>query len=150
MDFSVPSETQELSDQVREFVQRELIPLETEMAYKSFRQLLPELQSKRELVRRLGLWTPQIPTECGGVGLGFLDYAVVSEQLGRSPFGHFVFNAQAPDAGNMEILIEFGSDQQKRVWLEPLLRGRNSQLFLDDGKRPARFESSLDGNNRCS
>ncbi len=137
MDFSVPRETQDLSDKVQEFVQRELIPLEEHSGDKSFKELLPELEIKRDMVRQLGLWTPQIPAHFGGVGLAFLDYALVSEQLGQSPYGHFVFNAQAPDAGNMEILIEFGSPQQKQVWLEPLLRGEIRSCFsMTEPERP--------------
>jgi alkylation response protein AidB-like acyl-CoA dehydrogenase len=63
------------------------------------------------------------------MGLSFRDHALVSEELGRSPYGHFVFNCQAPDAGNMEILMEFGTPQQKQQWLLPLVRGDIRSCF---------------------
>lgn len=137
MDFSIPAATIELLQRVREFIQVELIPLEREFSGRSFLEILPELMAKRELVKQLGLWLPQIPREYGGVGLGFLDYAMVCEQLARSPYGNFVFNAQAPDAGNMEILIEFGSEQQQRRWLRPLLDGKIRSCFsMTEPERP--------------
>ena len=137
MDFSIPAATIELLQRVREFIQVELIPLEREFSGRTFLEVLPELMAKRELVKQLGLWLPQIPREYGGVGLGFLDYAMVCEQLARSPYGNFVFNAQAPDAGNMEILIEFGSEEQQRRWLRPLLDGKIRSCFsMTEPDRP--------------
>ncbi|MCA9182194.1 MAG: acyl-CoA dehydrogenase family protein, partial [Planctomycetales bacterium] len=137
MDFSIPASTVELLQRVREFIQVELIPLERALSGRRFLEILPELMAKRELVKQLGLWLPQIPSEYGGVGLGFLDYAMVCEQLARSPYGNFVFNAQAPDAGNMEILIEFGSQQQQRRWLRPLLDGKIRSCFsMTEPDRP--------------
>ncbi|MCC7335670.1 MAG: acyl-CoA dehydrogenase family protein [Pirellulaceae bacterium] len=137
MDFSIPAATIELLQRVREFIQVELIPLEREFSGRPFLEILPELMAKRELVKQLGLWLPQIPREYGGVGLGFLDYAMVCEQLARSPYGNFVFNAQAPDAGNMEILIEFGSEEQQRRWLRPLLDGKIRSCFsMTEPDRP--------------
>jgi acyl-CoA dehydrogenase len=129
MDFSIPDKTRELLAKIRQFIEVEIYPLEDLSRGMSFRQLLPEIEAKRERVRELGLWCPQIPVEYGGMGLGFMDYAMVSEQLGRSPLGHFAFNAQAPDAGNMEILMEFGTEQQKQRWLNPLMRGEIRSCF---------------------
>lgn len=137
MDFSIPEKTQAVCEQVRDFVRRELFPIEAQARDRSFRELLPILNAKRDLVRQQRLWTPQIPQEHGGVGLGFLDFALVSEELAHSPYGHFVFNAQAPDAGNMEILIEFGSQQQQERWLKPLLRGEIRSCFaMTEPNRP--------------
>ena len=129
MDFAIPSETQAILDRVGQFVRTELYPLEEESRQKSFRKMLPLLNQKREMVRQMGLWTPQIPRQYGGVGLGFLQYALLCEEMARTPFGNYVFNAQAPDAGNMEILIEFGSQQQQQRWLQPLLQGRIRSCF---------------------
>ncbi len=129
MDFSIPSATTDLLERVREFIQVELIPLEREFSGRPFLEILPKLLAKRETVKQLGLWLPQIPKAFGGVGLGFLEYAMVCEQLARSPYGNFVFNAQAPDAGNMEILIEFGSKEQQQQWLHPLLEGKIRSCF---------------------
>jgi len=137
MDFSISAETQALLDRVRAFIEGEMFPLEEASRGKSFRAILPALHEKREKVKSLGLWLPQIPESYGGVGLGFLDYALCCEQLARSPFGNFVFNAQAPDAGNMEILIEFGTAMQKERWLAPLLAGEIRSCFsMTEPDRP--------------
>ncbi len=129
MDFSVPDRVQELVAAVRSVIETELYPLEAEASSKSFRQMLPVLGKKRALAKAMGFWLPQIPKQYGGMGLGSMEHALISEALGRSPFGHFVFNCQAPDAGNMEILMEFATDEQKERWLTPLLRGDIRSCF---------------------
>lgn len=137
MDFSIPDETSELLGRIRDFMQHELFPFEEQNRGKRFREILPALGETRNKVQEMGLWLPQIPKKYGGVGLGFLDYALVCEQLGRSPYGNFVFNAQAPDAGNMEILIEFGTGEQQERWLKPLLAGEIRSCFsMTEPNRP--------------
>ena len=64
-----------------------------------------------------------------GLGLTLSEFAVISEELGRSPLGHYVFNCQAPDIGNTEILITHGTDEQKRTYLEPLIKGDVRSCF---------------------
>ncbi len=128
MDFSIPDKMQTLLATIRDFMEREVYPLET-AGGDSFKALLPELRKRRAWVKELGLWAPQIPREYGGMGLSFMEHALVSEELGRSPFGHYVFNCQAPDAGNMEILMEFGTPAQKERWLAPLVRGDIRSCF---------------------
>ena len=137
MDFSIPPETRELVDTIRDFIETEVYPLEQSWQKVAFRELIPQLQQKRQLVREQGLWTPQIPKSHGGLGLGFLEHALVSEQLARSPLGHYIFNAQAPDAGNMEILLEFGTPRQQEQWLTPLLAGDVRSCFsMTEPERP--------------
>ena len=137
MDFSIPPETRELVDRIRDFVETEVYPLEQSWQKVPFRELIPQLQQKRQLVREQGLWTPQIPKSHGGLGLGFLEHALVSDQLARSPLGHYIFNAQAPDAGNMEILPEFGTPTQQLQWLTPLLAGDVRSCFsMTEPERP--------------
>lgn len=137
MDFLIPDKTQELLSQVREFVKQELYPIEAEAVNKSFRDLLPTLHGKRDMVRQRGWFLPQIPTDHGGLGLSFLDYAMLCEEMARSPYGNYVFNAQAPDAGNMEILIEFGTSEQRERFLQPLLRGEIRSCFsMTEPDRP--------------
>ena len=89
----------------------------------------PLLSALRDEVRAAGLWGPQIPTDLGGLGLSLLEHGLVSEELGRSPLGHYVFGCQAPDAGNIEILHRYGSAAQKERWLEPLAAGRIRSCF---------------------
>jgi acyl-CoA dehydrogenase len=75
------------------------------------------------------LWAPQIPLEHGGQGLTLLEFASVGEELGRSPLGHYLFNCQAPDAGNMEILIQHGTPEQQETYLKPLVQGEIRSCF---------------------
>lgn len=88
--------------------------------------LVRQLQDE---VRALGLWAPHVPPEAGGTGTGFLDYAYLNEQIGRSLWGQLVFGCQAPDAGNAEILFLFGTDEQKERWLRPLVAGEVRSFF---------------------
>lgn len=130
MDFSLPPEIEPTLDAIRDLVTSEVIPLEAEVARRqSFRAVLPELRAARAKVRERGLWAPQLPKAAGGMGLTLMEHARVSEELGKSPLGHFVFNCQAPDAGNMEILLQFGDEAQKKRWLEPLVAGEIRSCF---------------------
>ena len=123
------SKLDSLLPQIREFVRSEIYPLEAAFLRRSFRDLSPELNAKRELVKARGMWTPHLPTEYGGVGLRLSEFARVSEELGRSPLGHYIFNCQAPDIGNTEILMSHGTDEQKRSYLEPLIKGDVRSCF---------------------
>jgi acyl-CoA dehydrogenase len=80
-------------------------------------------------VKAAGLWAPHVPADAGGTGTGFLDYAYLNEQLGRTVWGQLVFGCQAPDAGNAEILHLFGSEEQKERWLFPLVAGEIRSFF---------------------
>ena len=114
MDFSIPDPLRETLKKVRKFLMDEVYPLEVDLLSRPFRELLPTLTAKRDRVREMGLFTPQVPKDHGGAGLKFMEHALLSEELGRTPLGHFVFNCQAPDAGNMEILHDFGTPSRKR------------------------------------
>jgi alkylation response protein AidB-like acyl-CoA dehydrogenase len=118
-----------ISEKVKAFVQDELMPVEGTLRHQSWEEKLPLLNGLRDKVKALGLWTPQIPKEYGGMGLSVSQFGGISEILGTSPYGHFCFNCQAPDAGNMEILIEFGTEEQKEKYLLPLLAGDIRSCF---------------------
>ena len=124
-----PQVIEKVLDTMRQFVREEIIPLEAEFLARGFTAMLPKLQEKREMVKKLGFWCPQIPEEYGGMGLSLLEHGLVSEVLGQTPIGHFVFNCQAPDAGNMEILIDHGTPEQKEKFLLPLVRGEVRSCF---------------------
>ncbi len=130
MDFSLPETLAPTLKTVRAFVEERLYPIERLYGERgSFRAILPELREARAEVKRMGLWAPQLPKEWGGMGLSLMEHARVSEELGRTPLGHYAFNCQAPDAGNMEILMQFGSDEQKARWLRPLVEGDVRSCF---------------------
>ncbi len=127
--FDISPELEKNLKTIREFVNAELIPLEPDLLAKGFKATEPVLQQKRQMVKDLGLWLPQIPKEYGGMGLSLFEHGLVSQELGRTPIGHFTFNCQAPDSGNMEILIEHGTAEQKEQFLMPLLRGETRSCF---------------------
>ncbi|HOG06919.1 MAG: acyl-CoA dehydrogenase family protein [Syntrophales bacterium] len=129
MDFTVSEKMQAVVGMMNEFVGRELIPLEPEFLTKSFRQMEPVMEGKRQMVRQMELWAPNHPPEYGGMGLNLMDHALVSEALGRTPIGHYTFNCHAPDAGNIEILHKYGTDAQKERWLRPLIEGKIRSCF---------------------
>lgn len=76
-----------------------------------------DIELIRHRARSLGLWAPHLPKDHGGLGLSLTDFAQLSEILGRSPLGHLACNCQAPDIGNMELLLEYGSESQQRQFL---------------------------------
>jgi acyl-CoA dehydrogenase len=129
MDFSIAEHIEAVLGTIRELMERDVYPLERALLSRPFSELLPELQRIRQKVKSLGLWAPQMPRSLGGVGLNCMEYALVGEELGKSPLGHYVVNGQAPDAGNMEILREFGTDAQQERWLYPLVRGEVRSCF---------------------
>lgn len=114
---------------IRAFVEEEVVPLEPLLLNHDYQKLATKLDEKRDKARSLGLWLPQISEEYGGMGLTLVEHGHVSEILGRSPLGHYVFNCQAPDAGNMEVLIEHGTPEQKETYLMPLLAGEIRSCF---------------------
>jgi alkylation response protein AidB-like acyl-CoA dehydrogenase len=129
MNFDLSSELKMLLSTIREFVKEEIIPLERPFLDHDYETLMPQLEAARQKAKSLGLWLPQIPQEYGGMGLSLVEHGHVSEVLGRSLLGHYVFNCQAPDAGNMEILIEHGTPEQQETYLMPLLDGEIRSCF---------------------
>jgi acyl-CoA dehydrogenase len=87
------------------------------------------MASLRARAKAEGLWAPHLPPEAGGTGQGFLAYAYLNEEIGRSSWGQLVFNCQAPDAGNGEILHLFGTEEQKEHFLRPLVEGDTRSFF---------------------
>ena len=118
-----------LLDRVREFVRTQVYPLEVDFLRLPFHELTSTLSEKREEVKAKGLWAPHLPKEHGGLGLTLSEFALVSEELGRTPLGHYLFNCQAPDIGNMEILMEHGTAEQKERYFVPLARGEVRSCF---------------------
>jgi alkylation response protein AidB-like acyl-CoA dehydrogenase len=129
MEFSIPTWIREVLAPIRELVEQRVRPLEPALLSRPFSELVPALAAVRGEVKARGFWAPQLPRSLGGMGLGLLEFALVGEELGRSPLGHYAFNCQAPDAGNMELLREFGSEAQQERWLMPLTRGEIRSCF---------------------
>jgi acyl-CoA dehydrogenase len=129
MDFEISERIQVILDMINEFVDKELLPLEPEFLNHDFGEMLSVIEEKRQMVKQMELWAPNHPKEIGGMGLDLVEHGLVSEALGRSPLGHFVFGCQAPDAGNIEILHKYATDEQREQYLLPLVRGDIRSCF---------------------
>ena len=154
MDFTISDKMKTIIQMIEEFVDKELIPLEPEFVNKDFKEMLPVIREKQEMVKKMELWAPGFPKDCGGMGLNLVELGLISEALGRSPLGHYTFWCQAPDAGNVEILHQYGTDEQKEKWLDPLVKGDIRSCFsmteVDmPGSNPIMLETTAikDGND---
>jgi alkylation response protein AidB-like acyl-CoA dehydrogenase len=122
------SEFEELRAAYRSFLEEHVYPIEHELNRED--DAADELvASLRARAKAEGLWAPHLPPEAGGTGQGFLAYAHLNEEIGRSVWGQLVFNCQAPDAGNGEILHLYGTEEQKERFLRPLVEGDTRSFF---------------------
>ena len=129
MDFELSEKMSTILELVNRFVEEELIPLEGEMLHGDPSTLERSLAKAQTRVREMGLWAPNHPVEFGGLGLDMVEHGLLSEALGRSPLGHVAFGAQAPDAGNVEILHRHGTEEQRERFLRPLVEGTVRSCF---------------------
>ncbi|MEZ4364383.1 MAG: acyl-CoA dehydrogenase family protein [Kofleriaceae bacterium] len=129
MNFDPPESVRPTLAAIRAFLTEHVIPAEQDIMERGFAESDATLRALRAKVKAAGLWGPQIPKDLGGMGLGLVEHALVSEELGRSPLGHYLFGAQAPDAGNLEVLHKYGTAEQKKQYLEPLARGELRSCF---------------------
>lgn len=130
MDFEHSERAQIVMEQVERFVRERIVP--NEATYRDqlsgsddWRQwrVPPIVEELKGQAKELGLWNLFLPDETHGAGLNNRDYAPVAELTGRSFLAPEVFNCAAPDTGNAEVLVQYGSDLQKEQWLLPLLDG---------------------------
>ena len=129
MDFEVSEQMSTMLAMIREFMDREVIPLESVMLHGDEATLQAGVEAAQAKAKQMGLWAPNHPVEFGGLGLSMVDHGLFAEAVGRSPLGMTVFGTQAPDAGNIEILHTWGSDEQKETWLRPLVEGKIRSCF---------------------
>ena len=134
MDFAYTEKVNRLRERVSDFMQRYIYPNQQryhdEIAASGdphhHAEIIDEL---KPLARDEGLWNLFLPDEEYGAGLTNLEYAPLAEIMGRVGWASEVFNCAAPDTGNMEILAQFGTPEQKRQWLLPLLNGEIRSAF---------------------
>jgi alkylation response protein AidB-like acyl-CoA dehydrogenase len=119
----------DLVSRYQAFLKEYIYPIEKEIIYGSFKSHLPKLRELRELAKSKGLFTPHISVDEGGLGLSLPEFARVSEILGTSPLGHYIFNCNAPDIGNMELMHQFASPFLKETFLKPLQSGEIRSCF---------------------
>jgi acyl-CoA dehydrogenase len=126
--FSPSSEQKEMIEKATAFMEEYVYPNEKHMI--PHRGLPPEiLKPLQQKVKDMGLWAAHMPKEAGGAGLGLVSLALLSEVVGRSPIGPYIFGTMAPDAGNSEILWHAGTEEQKRKYLYPLVNGDIRSCF---------------------
>ena len=130
MTRQMPSEElDQMLARAESFIREKVMPIDKDLVMMQWERASLVLEGLREEVRALGLWAPQMHREYGGLGLTNEEHGRMSGILGMSPAGHYLFNCQAPDAGNMEILYEFGTEKQKINFLKPLVEGRIRSCF---------------------
>ena len=134
MDFEHSEKTQDLINQVRTFIDNEVVPAEHtyhEQLEQNPWKTPPILDELKAKAKAKGLWNLFLPKEHGELspGLTNLEYASLAEQMGRHHIASECFNCSAPDTGNMEVLAKYGNEAQKKQWLEPLMEGKIRSAF---------------------
>jgi acyl-CoA dehydrogenase len=137
MDFAYSPRTRELQDKLNAFMQRHVYPAEAQYeaelaentrAGKRWTQLRT-IEDLKPKARAEGLWNLFLPESDRGAGLTNQEYAPLAEIMGAVPWSPEVFNCSAPDTGNMEVLVRYGTPEQRKRWLEPLLEGKIRSAF---------------------
>ena len=134
MDFAPSPKVREFQDRLTAFMEEYVYPAETVAqeqiaASGNPHHHAPIMQALKQRAHTAGLWNLFLPDSVYGAGLANLEYAPLAEIMGRSPIAPEIFNCSAPDTGNMEILAEFGTAEQRQQWLEPLLAGASRSCF---------------------
>jgi acyl-CoA dehydrogenase len=133
MFFGISDKAKDLQEQLMAFMDNYIYPNEPEF----FRQLnegnrwkvIPLLEDLKEKARAEGLWNLFLPESEYGAGLTNYEYAPMCEIMGRTFWAAEVFNCSAPDTGNMEVLVRYGTEEQKEQWLKPLLEAKIRSAF---------------------
>lgn len=125
---SLDPEINEIRQGTANIVSHYIIPNEERLDYRhpDRERLAYEVQ---ENVKKAGLWAPHLPKEYGGMGIGFMKHAYMNEILAWSPYSNVLFGVVAPDSGNQTILIKYGTEEQKKKWLDPLIAGEIRSCF---------------------
>jgi acyl-CoA dehydrogenase len=126
MDFTLSTETEDFRQRIRAFVEKNILPLESDPAtYDGHENIRDDLlDGLRDKARAEGLWALAMPKDRGGQGFDTVAMAACYEEMARSIFGPVVFNAAAPDDGNMVVLNKIATEAQKDKWLQPIIDGQ--------------------------
>ncbi|MEP1469658.1 MAG: acyl-CoA dehydrogenase family protein [Halieaceae bacterium] len=154
MDLGVSANVAPLLEEVKQFIESEVVPLEREYLeeisvgdrWKQTDRQAEIMGSLKDKAKAKGLWNFFLTDGESGSGLNTVEYAYLAEEMGKSHIAAEVFNCAAPDTGNMEVLHKYGSEAQKAQWLEPLLNGdiRSAYSMTEPGV------ASSDATNICT
>ncbi|MEQ8233171.1 MAG: acyl-CoA dehydrogenase family protein [Gammaproteobacteria bacterium] len=133
MDFAQSEKVSALVERLEAFMREHVYPNEetyfAQVAEGDRFQPVPIMEELKDIARKTEFWNIWLPESEHGRGLTNLEYAPLCEVMGRSPIAPEVFNCSAPDTGNMEVLVRYGTEAQKARWLTPLLEGRARSAF---------------------
>ena len=129
MDFALPSDLAALRVEIRSFMDSHVLPKEKDIIREDAAGEESLLKQLQEAARKAGLFVPHLPPEYGGRGLGILGMCTLFREMGRSPVGARVFNCDAPDQGNMDLLLQKASAALRERWLRPLAKGEVTSSF---------------------
>ena len=130
IDFTAPPELEELLGRIRTYIAQDVLPAESDVT--DPHDILTSwdvVERLRDRARELGIYTPHLPEEWGGLGIGVLGMALISQECGVSGLASLGLNAMAPDEGNMHTLLIAGDDEQKERFLRPLADGAIRSCF---------------------
>ena len=137
--FELSPKAQDFVNRTKNFIEQEIEPIESQFWQEVHElnlggdwttwQWPAQLEILKQKAKALGLWNMFLPDETLGQGLSVQDYAHIAELTGRSLLAPTIFNCNAPDSGNMELLWRYGTEQQKQDWLMPLLDGKIRSVF---------------------
>jgi len=134
MNFEYTQKVKDLLQEVETFLATHLYPIEQELnetieSGEDRWAIPPQIEELKALAKAQGLWNLFLPESEDGFGLSNLEYAPLAEVMGKTRFASEIFNCSAPDTGNMEVLVRYGSEEQKEQWLKPLLAGEIRSAF---------------------
>jgi acyl-CoA dehydrogenase len=132
MHFDYSPKVQELRKKLEAFMDEYIYPNEERYLAEVEKigwGVVPVIEELKPIARREGLWNLFLPESEYGAGLTNLEYAPLCEIMGRVVFAPEVFNCSAPDTGNMEVLVRYGTAEHKKQWLEPLLNGEMRSVY---------------------
>src|SRR4029450_8416707 len=134
MEFEHSKKTKMYMEQLQDFMTKYIYPNEKVFhdqleAAPTRWQVPPIMEELKAKARERGLWNLFLPESERGAGLTNLEYAPLCEVMGRSPIAPEVFNCSAPDTGNMEVLERYGTEEHKKLWMQPLLEGKIRSAF---------------------
>jgi acyl-CoA dehydrogenase len=129
MRFELSTQLNEVRTRVRRFLEEHVFHAEDQVLKEDGDGQRATLKRLQEQAKAEGLWTPHLPERFGGLGLGVMGMCALFREMGRSPIGAKVFNCDAPDQGNMDLLLSAGSEAQRERWLKPLANAEITSGF---------------------